>query len=60
MTDEDTIDALYGATVDATEAAIDDALFSAHTISGRLGVTYYNLPWDRVRPLLPPSAAAGR
>jgi D-aminopeptidase len=60
VTDEDTIDGLYGATVDATEAAIDDALFSAHTISGRAGVTYYNLPWDRVRPLLPVSASADR
>ena len=56
MTDEDTIDALYGATVDAVEAAIDDALFSAHTVTGRAGVTYYNLPYDRVRPLLPEPA----
>jgi D-aminopeptidase len=56
VTDEDTIDALYGATVDAVEAAIDDALFSAHTVTGRAGVTYYNLPYDRVRPLLPEPA----
>jgi len=56
VTDEDTIDALYGATVDAVEAAIDDALFSAHTITGHYGVTYYNLPYDRVRPLLPEPA----
>jgi len=33
---------LYEATVEATESAIDDALFSAHTVSGRYGVTYYN------------------
>jgi D-aminopeptidase len=46
------IDALYEATVEATESAIDDALFSAHTIAGRGGVTYYNLPYARVRPLL--------
>jgi D-aminopeptidase len=50
--DDDRVDALFAATVDATEAAIDDALFSAHTVSGRNGVTYYNLPYDRVRPLL--------
>ena len=50
--DEDRIDALFAATVEATESAIDDALFSAHTVSGRGGVTYYNLPYARVQPLL--------
>jgi L-aminopeptidase/D-esterase-like protein len=53
VTDTNRIDALFEATVEATESAIDDALFSAHTISGRGGVTYYNLPYTRVRPLLP-------
>ena len=53
VSDEDRIDALFEATVEATEAAIDDALFSAHTVSGKGGVTYYNLPYERVRPLLP-------
>jgi D-aminopeptidase len=53
VTDEDTIDGLYEATVEATEAAIDDALFSAHTVTGRASVTYFNLPYDRVLPLLP-------
>jgi D-aminopeptidase len=52
VSDEDRIDALFEATVEATEAAIDDALFSAHTVSGKGGVTYYNLPFERVRPLL--------
>lgn len=47
--DEDRLDALYEATVEATESAIDDALFSAHTVSGRGGVTYYHLPYERVR-----------
>lgn len=56
VSDEDRVDALFAATVDATEAAIDDALFSAHTVSGRAGVTYYNLPYDRVAPLLRRSA----
>jgi L-aminopeptidase/D-esterase-like protein len=51
--DEDQIDALFEATVEATEEAIDDALFSAHTVTGRAGVTYYNLPYARVAPLLP-------
>ena len=52
VTDEDRVDALFEATVEATEAAIDDALFSAHTVTGRFGVTYYNLPYARVQPLL--------
>ena len=57
ITDTDVVDALYAATIDATQSAIDDALFSAHSVTGRGGVTYYNLPFDRVRPLL--QAAAG-
>jgi D-aminopeptidase len=52
VTDEDRVDALFEATVEATESAIDDALFSAHAVTGRGGVSYYNLPYDRVRPLL--------
>ena len=52
VTDEDRVDALFEATVEATESAIDDALFSAHTVTGRGGVTYYNLPYARVAPLL--------
>jgi D-aminopeptidase len=50
--DDDRVDALFEATVEATESAIDDALFSAHTVTGRAGVTYYSLPYERVRPLL--------
>jgi D-aminopeptidase len=52
-TDEDRIDALFGATVDATQAAIYDAIFSATTVSGANGITLYGLPFSRVRPLLP-------
>jgi D-aminopeptidase len=52
-TDEDRIDALFGATVDATQAAIYDAIFSATTVSGAYGITLYGLPFSRVRPLLP-------
>ena len=55
--EDDRIDALFAATVDATEAAIDDALFSAHTVTGRAGVTYFNLPAARVLPLLQRGAA---
>jgi D-aminopeptidase len=51
-TDEDRIDLLYTAVVDATEAAIDDALFSARTMIGRDGITVYGLPYADVKPLL--------
>ena len=50
--DEDRIDAIFSAVVDATEAAIDDALFSARTMTGANDVTIYALPYDRVAPLL--------
>ncbi len=52
VSDGQILDGLYQATADATEEAIDDALFSAHTITGRAGVTYYNLPYSRVRAML--------
>jgi D-aminopeptidase len=54
VTDDDRIDAIYGATADATEAAIDDAIFSARTMTGASGTTLYGLPFERVRPLLRP------
>ncbi|GAC1304548.1 MAG: P1 family peptidase [Vulcanimicrobiaceae bacterium] len=50
--DEDTMDALFGATAEATEAAVIDALTSATTLSGARGLTYYALPLERVRRLL--------
>jgi D-aminopeptidase len=52
VTDTGRIDALFAATIDATEQAIDDALFSARTMTGAGGFTLYGLPYDRVRPLL--------
>jgi len=65
VNDDEVMDALYAAAAEATEAAIDDALFSAKTMSGARGLTYYALPVDRVRAIvereravLPP--AAGR
>jgi D-aminopeptidase len=51
-TDEERIDGLFGATVDATEEAIDDAIFSARTMVGANGITLFGLPYDRVAPLL--------
>jgi len=50
--DEDTLNAIYAATVEATENAIYDALFSARTMTGRGGVTVYGLPVDRVAEML--------
>ena len=50
--DQDRLNALYGATVEATEHAIYDALLSAKTMSGRGGVTFYGLPVQRVQMLL--------
>ena len=50
--DEDRVDAIFQATVEATESAIGDALFSAHDVSGRNGVKYFALPRERVLPLL--------
>ncbi len=51
-TDDERIDALFTATVDATEAAIYDAIFSARTVTGQFGITLYGLPFSRVAPLL--------
>ncbi len=49
---DDTLDALYRATAEATEAAIYDALFKAKTMTGRGGITVYGLPVDRVLGML--------
>lgn len=53
VTDDTQIDGLFAATIDATEAAIYDAIFSATTVTGRDGITLYALPFSRVQPLLP-------
>ena len=50
--DTDVLNALYGATVEATEYAIYDALFSARTMTGRDGVTIYGLPVERVLQMI--------
>jgi hypothetical protein len=35
-----------------TETAIDDALFTAHDVTGRGGVSYRALPYARIESLL--------
>ncbi len=52
LENEDSLNALYEATAEATQAAIYDALFSAKTMTGRGGVTYYALPHERTLQLL--------
>ncbi len=51
------IDELFGATIEATEEAIINALVAAETMVGRDGVTAYAIPHDR---LVAAMAAAGR
>lgn len=50
--DDDALDGIYDATVEATQAAIYDALFESKTTSGNRGVTIYGLPVDRVLEML--------
>ena len=50
--DDATLNALYRATAEATQAAIYDALFEAKTMSGQGGATVYGLPVDRVLHML--------
>jgi D-aminopeptidase len=46
------IDPLYQAVIEATEEAVVNALFKAHTTAGREGHTLYPLPIDRTLELL--------
>jgi D-aminopeptidase len=52
VNDDDTMDGLFAAAAEATEAAVVDALLSARTTSGAHGLTFYALPAARVRSLL--------
>lgn len=52
VNDDETMDALFSATAEATEAAVDDALFSAQTLSGARNLTFFSIPLDRVRSIL--------
>lgn len=49
---DDTLDALYRATAEATQAAIYDALFESKTMTGRGGAIVYGLPDHRVLDML--------
>lgn len=55
--DDDTLDALYTATAEATQASIYDALFESKTTTGRRGATVYGLPVDRVLKMLQAAGA---
>lgn len=50
--DDGTLNALYEATVEATEGAIYDALFNSKTTVGRSGNTVYGLPVPQVMQML--------
>jgi D-aminopeptidase len=57
LNSEEMLDPLFAATAEATDAAVIDSLFSATTMTGEGGVTYYGLPLDRVRALLKAAGA---
>jgi D-aminopeptidase len=57
LVDDEYLDPLFGAVVDATEAAVIDSLFRADTVAGRDGHVVPGLPVERVMERL---AAAGR
>jgi D-aminopeptidase len=52
LIEDDELDALYGATAEATQAAIYDALFEATTVTGQFGRTIHALPKTRVLRML--------
>lgn len=60
LENEDAIDALYTATVEATQASIYDALFEAKTMTGRDGATIYALPAERVLGMLRAAGAIAK
>jgi D-aminopeptidase len=48
MVNDDQLDDLYWATIEATEEAILNALLAAETMTGRDGITFHALPQDRL------------
>ena len=48
MLNDDHLDSLYWATIEATEEAIVNALVAAETMTGRDGITFHALPHDRL------------
>lgn len=57
IVDDEHMDPFFGAVVEASEAAVIDALFQAETVTGRDGHTAHALPIERTLGLL---RAAGR
>jgi D-aminopeptidase len=57
IVDDEHMDPFFGAVVEASEAAVIDALFQAETVTGRDGHTAHALPIERTLALL---RAAGR
>jgi D-aminopeptidase len=60
LEDEDTLNSLYLATAEATQASIYDALFEATTMTGHAGATVYALPVQRVLDMLREARAINR
>jgi D-aminopeptidase len=60
LEDEDTLNSLYLATAEATQASIYDALFEATTMTGHAGATVYALPGQRVLEMLQEAHALER
>jgi D-aminopeptidase len=52
MVDNDEIDGLFGAVIEATEEAILNSMLAAETMTGHRGVTAYALPVDRLLEIL--------
>ena len=48
MLPNDRIDPLFGATIDATEEAVVNAMLAAQTMTGADGIRVFGLPGDRV------------
>ena len=60
LQDDATLNAIYRATAEATQAAIYDALFEAKTMSGQGGATVFGLPDRRVLDMLRSAGAIAR
>jgi len=52
MLNEDHIDELFWATIEATEEAILNSMVAAETMTGRDGITFHALPHDRLVELM--------
>ena len=52
MLPNERMDPLFGATIEATEEAITNAMLAAETMTGADDVRAYAIPHDRVREIL--------